>query len=584
MTNDANTGEATERRHFIQARIDAELAEGRHGDGLRFRFPPEPNGYPHIGHAKAICVNFGLAEEFDGARCYLRFDDTNPAKEEAEFVGAIREDIAWLGFEPYEVRYASSYFEQLFDWACQLIEQGDAFVCDLSVEEAREQRGYGNRPGTNSPYRERSPAENLDLFRRMRAGEFPEGARTLRAKIDMAHTNLQMRDPVMYRILHASHHQTGEAWKIYPTYDWAHGQSDAIEGITHSLCSLEFENHRPLYEWYLERIGKEALGVDELPQQIEFARLQLAHTITSKRKLVELIEGGLVEGWDDPRLPTLRGMRRRGYTPSAIREFARRVGVARFNSTIDMVVLENTLREELNRTAERRMAVLKPLEVVIENLPDDHREEIEAINNPEDEAAGTRRVPFTKRVFIDRDDFMEDPPKKFFRLGPGREVRLRYAYCVTCTEVVKDASGEVVRLVCTYDPESGGGKTSDGRKVKGVIHWVPADEAVRADVRLYDHLLRAEEASDDGEERDWKEALNPESLVVAKTAALEPSLADAAPGTTYQFERVGYFTADPVDSKPGAPVFHRTVALRDTWAKQAKGGGGGQQKKGLKRR
>jgi glutaminyl-tRNA synthetase len=564
-----SSGEGAERRNFVQARIDADLAAGRFARPLRFRFPPEPNGYPHIGHAKAICLNFGLADEFEGAACNLRFDDTNPAKEEMEYVVAIRDDIRWLGFEWGEELFASSYFEELYQWACRLIEKGAAYVCDLSLEDAREQRGYGNRPGTNSPFRERSVAENLDLFARMRAGEFAEGERTLRAKIDMAHTNLQMRDPVMYRILHRHHHQTGDAWKIYPTYDWAHGQSDAIEGITHSLCSLEFENHRPLYEWYLEQ-----LGVEQPPEQIEFARLQLTHTFTAKRKLVELVAGGHVSGWDDPRMPTLRGMRRRGYTPSVVREFCKQVGVARFNSTIDMVVLENTLREELNRTAERRMAVLDPLEVVIENLPEDHAESIDAVNNPGDESAGTRAVPLTRRIFIERDDFMEDPPNKFFRLGPGREVRLRYAYCITCTEVVKDADGRVVRLVCTYDPESGGGKTSDGRKVKGVIHWVPADQALRADVRLYDHLLAEHEAPETADdEADWKTALNPDSLVIARDAALEPSLAEAAPGTTYQFERIGYFTADSVDSQPGAPVFHRSVALRDTWAKQAQGKG-----------
>jgi glutaminyl-tRNA synthetase len=558
-SNDAADGP---RRNFIEQRIDADLAAGRRGGRLHFRFPPEPNGYPHIGHAKAICVNFGLAKQFPGAKCNLRFDDTNPSKEDLEYVEAIRADIRWLGFQWDAEFFASSYFEELYRMAVRLVESGDAYVCDLPLEEMRAQRGDGSRPGVNSPYRSRSVKENLDLFARMRAGEFPDGAKTLRAKIDMASSNMNMRDPIMYRIMHVPHHQTGDAWCIYPTYDWAHGQSDALEGITHSLCSLEFENHRPLYDWFLDR-----LGIVDKPEQIEFARLQLAHTLTSKRKLGALVSEGLVSGWDDPRMPTLRGLRRRGYTPSSLREFVRRIGVARFNSTIEMVTLENALRDELNRTAPRRMVVLRPLEVVIENCPEGHSETIHAVNNPEDEAAGTRPLRFGRRLFIDRDDFMENAPAKFFRLAPGREVRLRYAYCITCTEVVKDERGEVVRLVCRYDPATGNGATPDGRKVKGIVHWVPAEGSTTATVRLYDHLLRTEDEG--GEEGDWKSALNPESLVTIEGARIEATLADARSGETFQFERVGYFTVDTRDSRPGAPVFNRSVALKDTWAKVA---------------
>jgi glutaminyl-tRNA synthetase len=555
------------RRNFIEQRIDADLAAGRRGGRLHFRFPPEPNGYPHIGHAKAICVNFGLAKQFPGAKCNLRFDDTNPSKEDLEYVEAIRADIRWLGFQWDAEFFASSYFEELYRMAVRLVESGDAYVCDLALDAMRAQRGDGSRPGVNSPFRSRSVKENLDLFSRMRAGEFADGAKTLRAKIDMASPNMNMRDPIMYRIMHVPHHQTGDAWCIYPTYDWAHGQSDAIEGITHSLCSLEFENHRPLYEWYLDK-----LGIEDKPEQIEFARLQLAHTFTSKRKLGALVAEGLVSGWDDPRMPTLRGLRRRGYTPSSLREFVRRVGVARFNSTIEMVTLENALRDELNHSAPRRMAVLHPLEIVIENYPEGQSETIHAVNNPEDAASGTRPLRFGRRLFVDRDDFMEDAPAKFFRLAPGREVRLRYAYCITCREVVKDESGEVVRLVCTYDPATGNGATSDGRKVKGIIHWVPAEGSGTATVRLYDHLLRTvNEGGDEGaEDADWKSALNPESLVTIEGARIEATLADARAGETFQFERVGYFTVDTRDSRPGAPVFNRSVALKDTWAKVQK--------------
>ncbi|MEZ5977920.1 MAG: glutamine--tRNA ligase/YqeY domain fusion protein [Planctomycetota bacterium] len=558
------TEDRSERRNFVQQRIDADVASGRHGGRVHLRFPPEPNGYPHIGHAKAICTNFGLAKEY-GGRCNLRFDDTNPSKEEMEYVEAMREDIRWLGFEWDAEFFASSYFDELYDMAVRLVRKGKAYVCDLPLEEMRRLRGDGSRPGTDSPFRGRSPEENLDLLERMKAGEFANGEKTLRAKIDMASPNMNMRDPIMYRIMHVPHHQTGDRWCIYPTYDWAHGQSDSIEGITHSLCSLEFENHRPLYEWYLEQ-----LDIEDKPQQIEFARLEVAHMMTSKRKLLALVQEGVVSGWDDPRMPTLRGLRRRGYTPSALRDFIHGVGLARFNSTIDIVVLENTLRDELNRTAQRRMAVLRPLEVVIENWPEGRVETIEAVNNPGDESAGTREITMSGRVLIDREDFELDPPKKWFRLAPDKEVRLRYGYAIRCKEVVTDpATGEVTKLVCTYDPESAGGRTSDGRKVKGIVHWVDANAAVRADVRLYDHLLRVAKVEELGDDADWRDAVNPQSLEVVHGAMLEPSLMSAEPGATYQFERVGYFTADTVASKPGAPVFHRTVALKDTWSKIA---------------
>ncbi|GAB4257058.1 glutamine--tRNA ligase/YqeY domain fusion protein [Deferrisoma sp.] len=549
--------------HFIKDIIRADLAEGRFREVVT-RFPPEPNGYLHIGHAKSICLNFGLAEEF-GGRCHLRLDDTNPETESMEYVRAIQEDVRWLGFDWGEHLYfASDYFEKLYEWAKDLIRKGLAYVDDLSAEEIREYRGTLTEPGRESPYRNRSVEENLDLFERMRAGEFPDGSRVLRAKIDMASGNLNLRDPVMYRIKRATHYRTGDAWCIYPTYDWAHGQSDSIEGITHSICTLEFEDHRPLYDWFLE-----ALGVHH-PRQIEFARLRLTYTVMSKRKLTQLVEGGHVAGWDDPRMPTIAGLRRRGYTPESIRDFCGRIGVAKKDSVVDVALLEHCLREDLNRRAERRMAVLRPLRVVIENYPEGQVEELEAVNNPEDPSAGTRKVPFSRVLYIERDDFMEDPPKKFFRLAPGREVRLRYAYFIRCTDVVKDAEGNVVELRCTYDPATRGGDAPDGRKVKATLHWVSADHAVEAEVRLYDRLFT--EPNPDGLKEDFRTYLNPHSLEVLTGCKLEPSLAGVEPGERYQFERLGYFAVDP-DTRPGRPVFNRAVTLRDTWAKvRARGG------------
>ncbi|MEM7165051.1 MAG: glutamine--tRNA ligase/YqeY domain fusion protein [Planctomycetota bacterium] len=564
-SNSDNTSDDP-RRHFIHQRIASDVAAGHNGGRVHTRFPPEPNGYLHIGHAKAICVNFATPQEFPGGRCNLRFDDTNPVKEDTEYVDAIKNDISWLGFDWGEgLFFASDYFEKLYDWAVLLIRKGKAYVCDLTPEETREYRGSLTEPGKNSPHRDRSIEENLDLFARMRAGEFEDGSRVLRAKIDMASPNLTMRDPVMYRILRATHHRTGDDWCIYPMYDFAHGQSDAIEGITHSLCSLEFENHRPLYDWFLEE-----LEVAERPQQIEFARLSLTYTVMSKRWLRQLVEAGHVSGWDDPRMPTLSGLRRRGYTPSAVREFCAQAGVARFNSTIDVVLLENAIREELNRTAERRLAVLRPLKVVIDNYPEDQEEEFDAVNNPEDESAGKRRVPFAREIYIERDDFREDAPRKFFRLAPGREVRLRYAYYVTCTEVIKDDDGEVTELRCTYDPESRGGSTPDGRKVKGTIHWVSAKHAYRTTVRLYDHLFDKIDPTVVEDGKDWTSNLNPNSLELLENVPVEPSLAQAAPGTRVQFERLGYFCVDSENSAPGAPIFNRTVPLRDSWAKLEK--------------
>ena len=549
------------RRHFIQQIIDQDLEQGKNGGRVHTRFPPEPNGYLHIGHAKAICINFGLAEEFPGGRCNLRFDDTNPTTEDTEFVEAIQADVRWLGFDWQErLFFASDYFERLYGLAVELIEKGLAYVCDLSLEQLGEWRGDGSRPGRNSPYRERSVAENLDLFRRMRAGEFPDGAKTLRAKIDMAAANMNLRDPVLYRILHAHHHRTGSAWCIYPMYDWAHGQSDALEGITHSLCSLEFENHRPLYDWFLDH-----LSLPYRPRQIEFARLQLTYTVTSKRKLQQLVKEGHVTGWDDPRMPTLRGLARRGYTPEAIRAFVRTIGVARFNSTVDMLVLENALRDDLNRRAERRFAVLDPLEVLIENYPADRHETVPAVNNPEDPAAGTRPLPFEARLFIERDDFREDAPKGYFRLKPGGEVRLRYGYVIRCERFEKDAAGRVTRIHARYDPQSGGGQTADGRKVRGIIHWLPASQALPAEVRLYDHLFRVPEPGAGG--GDFLADINPHSLQRPEGALIERSAAEAAPGRHFQFERLGYFFSDPRDHRPGRPVFNRAVGLKDTWAK-----------------
>ncbi|RJP34801.1 MAG: glutamine--tRNA ligase/YqeY domain fusion protein [Phycisphaerales bacterium] len=554
--------EAGRRLNFIQQIIEEDNRTGKHGGRVHTRFPPEPNGYLHVGHAKSICLNFGLAEQY-GGKCNLRFDDTNPEKEEEEYVRSIQEDIRWLGFD-WEDRlyFASDYFQQMYDWAVELIRKGKAYVCDLTAEQTREYRGTLTAPGRPSPYRDRSVQENLDLFARMKAGEFPDGSRTLRAKIDVASPNLNMRDPVMYRILHARHHRTGDAWCIYPMYDWAHGLEDSIERITHSICTLEFENHRPLYDWFLDE-----LGVFH-PQQIEFARLELNHTVMSKRKLLQLVREGHVDGWDDPRMPTISGMRRRGYTPASIRAFCARVGVAKFNSTIDFAKLEHAVREDLNKTSPRVMAVLNPLKVVIENYPDAH-EALDAVNNPEDPDAGTRKVPFTRELYIERDDFMEDPPKKFFRLSPGSEVRLRYAYFITCTGVIKSDAGEVVELRCTYDPATRGGDSPDGRKVKATLHWVSAHYAIDAEVRLYDHLFAAEDPEAVPEGGTFLDNLNPNSLQVLQHCKVEPSLETAAPGDRFQFERHGYFCVDTRYSRPGKPVFNRTVALRDTWKKIA---------------
>ncbi|MFQ5586085.1 MAG: glutamine--tRNA ligase/YqeY domain fusion protein [Thermodesulfobacteriota bacterium] len=554
---------------FIREIIDADRAAGRYGGRVHTRFPPEPNGYLHIGHAKAMSLSFGIAEEYGGL-CNLRLDDTNPIKEESEYVEAIKEDIRWLGFDWGDRLYfASDYFDTLYDWAIELIRQGNAYVCDLNDEEIREYRGTtvftenGKRetpPGRESPYRDRSVQENCDLLERMRRGDFPDGAKTVRAKIDMAHPNLNMRDPVMYRIMHAEHHRTGGKWCIYPMYDWAHGQSDSIEGVTHSLCDISFENHRPLYDWFLDRLGVHH------PRQIEFGRLNLTHTVTSKRMLRELIEEGYVTGWDDPRLPTLCGLRRRGYTPEAIRDFCSRTGVGKSEGIVEIQLLEHCLREHLNRIAPRVMAVLKPLKVVITNYPDDQDEELDAVNNPEDACGGIRKVPFSRELYIEESDFMEEPPGKFFRLAPGREVRLRYAYFITCHKVVKDEGGNVVEVRCTYDPETRGGDAPDGRKVKGTIHWVSARHAVKAEVRLYDYLFSGEDPTFVEEGESWKDNLNPDSLRVLSDCYVEPGLASVEPGYRCQFERTGYFCMDP-DSRPDKPVFNRTVALRDSWKK-----------------
>ncbi len=548
--------------NFIRNIIAEDLRQDKNGGRVQTRFPPEPNGYLHIGHAKSICLNFGLAAEYGGL-CNLRFDDTNPSKEEVEYVDSIKADVRWLRFDWGDrEHYASDYFDQLYQYALQLIGAGKAYVCDLSAEEVREHRGTLTEPGKDSPYRTRPVAENLDLFERMRAGEFPDGLRTLRAKIDMASPNLNMRDPVMYRILRAAHHRTGDKWCIYPTYDFAHGQSDSIEGITHSICTLEFEDHRPLYDWFLDQLGIHH------PRQIEFARLNLTYTVLSKRKLLGLVEGESVTGWDDPRMPTLAGLRRRGYTPAAIRDFCERIGVAKRNSTVDIAMLEHCLREDLNRSAPRAMAVLRPLRVVLDNYPEGQVEELEAVNNPEDPAMGTRRVPFSRVLYIEKEDFREDPPKGFFRLSPGREVRLRYAYIIKCVDAVKDPdSGEVTELRCTYDPDTKSGSARSGRKVKATLHWVSATHAIEAEVRLYDHLFTMENPDDVEEGADWKGSLNPNSLERLTAARVEPSLAAAAPGSHYQFERLGYFCVDSVDSRAGALVFNRTVPLRDTWAK-----------------
>ena len=557
MSETENLDESGKPRDFIRNIIAEDLAEKRM-ESLVTRFPPEPNGYLHIGHAKSICLNFGVAEEFDG-RCNLRFDDTNPAKEEQEYIDAIKADVKWLGYSwNGEPRYASDYFEQLYAWAELLIGEGKAYVDDLTADEMREYRGTLTGPGRNSPYRDRTAEENLDLFRRMRSGEFLNGERVLRAKIDMASGNINLRDPVLYRIMHESHPRTGNAWCIYPTYDFAHGQSDAIEGVTHSLCTLEFEDHRPLYDWLIEN-----LPVPSRPRQYEFSRLNLSYTVLSKRRLIQLVEEGHVNGWDDPRMPTISGLRRRGVPPEALRDFARRIGVTKSDSVVETQLLDHCMRELLNRTAVRRMAVLNPLKVVIENYPEGESEELEAVNNPEDDGAGSRMVPFSRELWIERDDFMEDPPRKFFRLAPGREVRLRYAYFITCHDVVKDANGEIVELRCTYDPATKGGNAPDGRKVKATMHWVSAPHAVEAEVRQYEHLFATEEPGASG---DYLDNINQESFNVLTNCMLEPALAAAPVGGTLQFERLGYYCADP-DGTPERPVFNQTVGLRDTWAK-----------------
>jgi glutaminyl-tRNA synthetase len=560
------TTESRRSLDFIREIVAADNKSGKHSGRVATRFPPEPNGYLHIGHAKSICLNFGIARENNGV-CHLRFDDTNPTKEDVEYVDSIKEVVHWLGFDwGDKMFYASDYFEPLYQYAVQLIKDGKAYVDSLKADQVREYRGTLTEAGKGSPYRERSVEENLDLFTRMRAGEFAEGEHTLRAKIDMASPNINMRDPVMYRILKAEHHRTGDQWCIYPMYDFAHCVSDAIEGITHSICTLEFEDHRPLYDWFLDE-----LHTPSHPQQIEFARLNLTYTMTSKRKLLALVERKYVRGWDDPRMPTLVGLRRRGYTPEAIRNFCERIGVAKRNSTVEVAMLEHEIREDLNKRTPRVMAVLHPLKVIIDNYPEDQVEQLDAINNPEDPSAGTRTIPFSQEVYIEREDFMEDPPKKFFRLGPGREVRLRYAYIIKCERVEKDEqTGEIVALHCTYDPDTRSGGAGEGRKVKATIHWVSAAQAIPAEVRVYDHLFTT---PDPGAADDFTTVLNPNSLEVLTTCRVEPSLAHAATGDRYQFERQGYFCVDP-DSQPGAPVFNRTVTLKDTWAKIAQKGGG----------
>lgn len=551
---------STERSlNFLEEIIEKSLADGAVKQ-IYTRFPPEPNGYLHIGHAKSICLNFGLAKRYGGL-CNLRFDDTNPVKEDVEYVDSIKEDVNWLGFQWAEEHYASDYFEQLYDWAVELIRKGKAYVDDQSQEEIRLNRGTVTVPGKESPWRNRSVEENLDLFARMRAGEFADGEKVLRAKIDMSHPNMLLRDPIMYRILHSEHHRTGDKWCIYPMYDYAHGQSDSIEGITHSICTLEFDVHRPLYDWFIQQ-----LGIFE-SHQYEFARLNLTYTMMSKRKLLQCVQEGIVMGWDDPRMPTICGLRRRGYTPESIRMFADKVGVAKRDNVIDLGLLEFCVREDLNKRAERRMAVLNPIKVVITNYPEGETEMISCVNNPEDESAGHREVPFSREVYIERDDFMEVPPKKYFRLSPGNEVRLRYAYLIRCNEVIKNEQGEIVELRCTYDPMSKGGQSSDGRKVKGVIHWVSAPHAKEAEIRLFDRLFTRESLDDIEEGKTFKDYLNPASLTVVK-GYVEPSLAGTAPGSKYQFERIGYFCADK-DSSVEKPVFNRTVTLKDSWSKMA---------------
>ena len=562
------TTDAASSVDFVRAIIEEDLKTNKYGGRVHTRFPPEPNGYLHIGHAKSICLNFGIAADYAGL-CNLRFDDTNPTKEEVEYVESIKADVRWLGFDWGDrLFFASDYFDQLYQWAVQLIKAGKAYVDDLSADEIREYRGTLTEPGKDSPYRDRSIEENLDLFERMRAGEFPDGARVLRAKIDMASPNLNMRDPVLYRILHASHHRTGDKWCIYPMYDFTHGQSDSIEGITHSICTLEFEDHRPLYDWFLD-----TLGIYH-PRQIEFARGVLTYTVMSKRKLRLLVSEGHVRGWDDPRMPTLAGLRRRGYTPESIRDFWQRAGVSKANTTVDPALLEHCIREDLNKRAPRVMAVLNPLKVVIENYPTGQVEWVEAVNNPEDEGMGARQLPFGRELYIERDDFREDPPRKWFRLAPGREVRLKHAYYITCREVIKDDKGEAVELRCTYDPESRSGVTPDGRIVKGTLHWVSAAHALDAEVRLYESLFTTPNPDDAPDGADWRANLNPNSLQVVTGCKVEPGLTGAAQGVRYQFLRMGYFCVDP-DSTDGMLVFNRTVGLRDTWAKMEQSGKAG---------
>ena len=562
MTHSADNQEPHHHKNFIENEVDKDFAtkESLQGKQIQTRFPPEPNGYLHIGHAKSICLNFGLAKTY-GGQCNLRFDDTNPSKESQEYVDSIQRDVRWLGFQWDNLFYASDYFGQLYDWALQLIREGHAYVCDLSSEQMREYRGTLTQPGKNSPYRDRSIEENLDLFVSMKNGEFAEGTRTLRAKIDMSAANFNLRDPVLYRIMFAHHHRTGNDWCIYPMYDWAHGQSDSIEGITHSICTLEFENHRPLYDWFCK-----TLRIFH-PRQIEFARLNLSYTVMSKRKLLQLVTEKHVEGWDDPRMPTISGYRRRGYTPESIRHFCETIGVARFNGVIDVLVLENAVREDLNKKASRYMAILDPVKVTLTNYPQEQVEELEAVNNPEDPSAGSRKIPFSKTLFIEREDFMEDAPSKFFRLKPGGEVRLRYAYIIKCQEVVKDSSGKVVELKCSYDPltKSGSGPEAE-RKVKGTIHWVGASTGHCAEVRLYDRLFLSDEPEEAPEGKTFLDNINPSSKTILH-AVIEPALSQIQPGTRVQFERNGYYCADEVDSKPGAPVFNRIVTLKDTWAK-----------------